>query len=83
MFGAVQMEGTEMTYNVGGVDRAVRILLGIVLVVLGLVHVVTGGWAIAAYIVGVIAFVSGLIRFCPAWALFGVNTYPMKPAQQK
>ena len=72
-----------MTYNVGGVDRAVRILLGIGLVVLGLVHVVTGGWAIAAYVVGGIAFVSGLVRFCPAWALFGINTCPMKPAQQK
>ena len=76
-------EAIKMTYNVGGVDRAVRILLGIVLVVLGLVHVVTGAWAIAAYIVGVIAFVSGLVRFCPAWALFGVNTCPMKTAQQK
>ncbi|HVB56953.1 MAG TPA: DUF2892 domain-containing protein [Candidatus Acidoferrales bacterium] len=72
-----------MTCNVGGVDRAVRILLGIVLVVLGLVHVVTGGWAIVGYIVGAISFLSGLIRFCPAWALFGVNTCPVKPAQQK
>lgn len=80
---AAQMEGTEMTYNVGGVDRILRILLGIVLVVLGLVHVLTGGWAIAAYIVGAIAFVSGVVRFCPAWALLGVNTCPMKPAQQK
>jgi Protein of unknown function (DUF2892) len=72
-----------MTYNIGGVDRAIRILLGIGLVVLGLVHVVTGGRAIAAYVIGAIALVSGLVRFCPAWALFGVNTCPMKPAQQK
>lgn len=72
-----------MTYNVGGVERVVRILLGIVLVVLGLVHVVTGGWAIAGYIVGAIAFVTGLVRFCPVWELFRVNTHSMKPAQQK
>lgn len=72
-----------MTYNVGGFDRAVRILLGIVLVILGLVHVLTGGFAIAGYVVGTIAFVTGVARFCPAWALFGINTRPMKPAHQK
>jgi hypothetical protein len=72
-----------MTYNVGEVDRATRILIGVGLVLLGLVHVVTGVWAIAAYVVGAIAFVSGLVRFCPTWAPFGVNTRPMEPAQQK
>ena len=72
-----------MTYNVGGLDRALRILGGIVLVVLALVHAVTGALAIAAYIVGAIALVSGLVRFCPAWALFGVNTGAVKPAHPK
>ena len=72
-----------MIDNVGGLDRAVRILLGIVLVILGLVHVLTGVWAIVGYVLGALAFVTGLVRFCPAWALFGINTNPMEPAQQK
>jgi hypothetical protein len=77
------MEGIEMTHNIGGLDRSIRILLGIGLVVLGLLHVLTGGWAIAGNIVAVIARGSGLVRFCPAWALFGVNIYSVKPVQQK
>ena len=63
-----------MRFNVGGVDRGIRILVGIGLVVLGLLHVVTGTAAIVAYVVGAVALVTGTIRFCPAWSIFGINT---------
>jgi hypothetical protein len=63
-----------MLNNVGGVDRGIRLILGIGLLALALLHVVTGTLAIAAYVVGGIALVTGLIRFCPAWSIFGINT---------
>ena len=69
--------------NVGSVDRAIRVLLGIALLALGLFHVVIGAWAIGAYIVGAIALITGLVRFCPAWAVCGINTSATKPAPQK
>ncbi len=72
-----------MQRNVGGVDRVVRILLGIALVSLGLFHVVTGAWAIGAYIVGAIALITGLVQFCPAWAVCGINTSATKSVPQK
>jgi hypothetical protein len=63
-----------MLKNVGGVDRAVRVVLGVVLLALGFLHVVTGTIAIVAYIVGAVALITGLVRFCPAWSIFGINT---------
>ena len=63
-----------MTNNVGGMDRGVRIVVGIALLVLGLLHVVTGTLAIVAYVVGAVALITGMIRFCPAWSVFGINT---------
>jgi uncharacterized membrane protein HdeD (DUF308 family) len=63
-----------MLNNVGGADRGIRLVLGIVLLALALLHVVSGTLAIAAYVVGATALVTGLIRFCPAWSIFGINT---------
>lgn len=63
-----------MLKNVGGVDRGIRIVLGIALLVLGFLHVVTGTLAIIAYIVGAVALITGVVRFCPAWSIFGFNT---------
>jgi len=63
-----------MTKNVGGTERAIRLLIGAGLLALGFFHVVTGTAAIAAYIVGAVALITGLIRYCPAWSIFGINT---------
>ena len=65
-----------MAKNVGGMERGIRLILGVGLIVLAFMHVVTGTLAIAAYVVGAIALITGLFQFCPAWALFGINTCP-------
>lgn len=72
-----------MAANVGGTDKIVRIVLGVTLLALGLFHVVTGSWAVAAYVFGAIALATGLIGFCPAWAVFKVNTCSARHAQPK
>lgn len=63
-----------MTKNVGAVDRGIRLVLGIALLLLPFLHVVRGGLAIAAYVVGGIALITGLVQICPAWSIFGINT---------
>lgn len=63
-----------MVKNVGGVERAVRLVIGVALLALGFLHVVTGTLAIVAYVVGAVALITGLVRFCPAWSIFGINT---------
>lgn len=63
-----------MARNVGGLERPLRILVGLLILSAALFHVGTGGLAIAAYVVGAIAFVTGLAGYCPAWSVFGINT---------
>jgi hypothetical protein len=67
-----------MTCNVGGVERPIRIVVGIALLGIGafagLPPVGTG----IALVVGTIALVIGAIGFCPVWTLLGINTCPTK-----
>jgi hypothetical protein len=64
-----------MTSNVGGIDRTLRIVVGIVL--LSLFFVLEGN---ARYwgLLGLVMLATGVFRFCPAYTLLGVNTCPMK-----
>lgn len=67
-----------MSCNVGGIERPIRIAVGLVLVAIGsLAELPVAGMAIAL-IAGVIALVTGIIGFCPLWALLGINTCPVK-----
>jgi heme A synthase len=63
-----------MTANVGGVDRTVRLLIGVVLVLLGLFNVLTGVAAIIGYIVAALALITGLTRYCLLYPVFKINT---------
>ena len=64
----------NLSSNVGGLDRTLRLIAGAVLILLALTGVLSGGLAIAAYVVAAIALVTGLVRYCPANALFGIDT---------
>lgn len=58
-----------MKCNVGGIDRMLRIVVGLVLIGLA----VTGSAGVWAWI-GIVPLATGLFRFCPAYPLLGVNT---------
>ena len=62
-----------MKLNVGGIDRILRIAIGLVLI--GLAATGTVGWW---GWLGVVPLATGLFRFCPAYGLLGMNTCPMK-----
>lgn len=72
-----------MVCNVGRIERAVRVFVGLILLGIALFHVVAGAVAILAYVVGTIGLVSGVIGFCPAWAVFGINTCGPKRVEVK
>ncbi|MEA3290854.1 MAG: DUF2892 domain-containing protein [Pseudomonadota bacterium] len=58
-----------MTKNVGGIEKILRIVIGIVLIALVFVGPKTPwGW------VGLLPLITGLIGWCPAWIPFGINT---------
>ena len=59
--------------NEGTLDRALRIILGIVLLSLVFVGPMTPwGW------VGLIPLVTGLIGSCPVYTILGLRTCPLK-----
>lgn len=72
-----------MTCNVGGIERPIRIVLGLVLIGIGafagLPPVGTGITLVA----GTVALVTSAVRFCPVWSLFGINTCPMDTAKRR
>lgn len=62
-----------MKSNVGGVDRVLRIVLGLVLI--GLAATGTVGWW---GWLGIVPLATGLVGWCPPYAMFGISTCKMK-----
>jgi hypothetical protein len=62
-----------MKSNVGGIDRILRIVAGIVLIALTLMGSI-GAWGW----IGVVPLATGLFKFCPAYTLLGMSTCPMQ-----
>lgn len=61
-----------MKANVGTIDRAIRIVAGIVLIALAVTGIFTPwGW------IGVVPLLTGIFKFCPAYTLLGMSTCPM------
>lgn len=62
-----------MKSNVGGIDRILRIVVGLVLIALAATGTV-GWWGY----LGVVPLLTGLFKFCPIYPLLGLSTCPMK-----
>jgi len=63
-----------MTKNVGLFDRAVRIVVGLVLVAYALrLGFPETGWNWVGWI-GVVPALTGAVGYCPAYSLFGMKT---------
>ncbi len=61
-----------MTKNVGGIDKILRIVVGIALIVWALAGGPVWAW------IGLLPLATGLMGWCPAYKLIGVNTCPLK-----
>lgn len=62
-----------MTKNVGGIDRSLRIVIGLALIVAA----ATGSIGLWGYI-GALPLITGLVGWCPPYAIFGFNTCSIK-----
>jgi hypothetical protein len=63
-----------MKKNMGVIDRVVRILIAVVVVVLFFTHVISGILAIILLILAGIFVITSLIGFCPLYLLFSLST---------
>jgi hypothetical protein len=63
-----------MKKNMGTIDRIIRILLAIVVIVLYMTGSITGTAAIILGILAVVFIITSLIGFCPLYVLFKIST---------
>ena len=65
-----------MKFNVGGADRIIRIIAG--LIILGAGCYYKSWWGL----VGLLPLLTGMFKFCPAYLPFGLHTGAPKPPPQ-
>jgi hypothetical protein len=61
-----------MVANVGGIDRILRIVVGLALIAWAIMGGPVWAW------IGVVPLGTGLFGFCPIYPLLGMNTCPIK-----
>ena len=62
-----------MKLNVGGIDRILRIVVGLALIGATLAGMIgVWGW------IGVVPLLTGTFKFCPIYPILGLNTCPME-----
>jgi hypothetical protein len=70
--GGNSFQETRMKINVGGADRILRIVVGLILILLVLSgQIGAWGW------IGVVPLATGLFRMCPLYSMLGMNTCPV------
>ena len=59
----------NFTKNIGTTDRAIRGIVGIVLIALAITgHLTPWGW------IGIVPLATALLSWCPAYTLLGIKT---------
>jgi len=62
--------------NVGGIDRILRIIVGLALLAGFFLNAdATYRWL---YLIGIVPLVTGLMRSCPLYSILGLSTCPMQ-----
>jgi len=63
-----------MKKNMGTIDKSIRILVAVLVVVLYFTHVISGILAIVLLALSAIFVVTSLISFCPLYLPLGLST---------
>jgi hypothetical protein len=63
-----------MKKNMGFIDKVIRILIALVVVILYFLNIISGTIAIVLLIISGIFILTSLIGFCPLYLPFGINT---------
>ncbi len=62
----------------GNVDRFIRITLAVIVAVLFYTNVINGTLGIVLLVLAGVFVLTSFVGFCPLYALFGLNTCPIK-----
>ena len=63
-----------MAKNVGGIDRIVRLVVGVALLAWGFAPALSGGEINWLGAIGIVPLFTALINWCPLYPLLGIST---------
>ena len=63
-----------MKRNMGNTDRAVRVIIAVVIAALYFTGILSGVLGIVLLVLSVVFVLTSLVSFCPLYAPFGINT---------
>lgn len=63
-----------MKKNMGNTDRAIRVLLAVIIAALFFTNVISGTLALVLGILAGVFVLTSLVSFCPLYPIFGINT---------
>jgi uncharacterized membrane protein len=63
-----------MKKNMGTIDKVIRILIAVVVVILYFTHVISGVLAIVLLALSAVFVITSLFGFCPLYRLLGLST---------
>ena len=67
-----------MKKNMGTIDKAIRILVAVVIVILFFINVISGTLGVVLLIIAAVFVLTSLISFCPLYIPFGIDTCKKK-----
>ena len=63
-----------MKKNIGNLDKAIRVIAAVFIVVLYFTNLISGLWAIILLVVAGIFIGTSFMNFCPLYSIFGIST---------
>jgi hypothetical protein len=65
-----------MRQNIGSIDKVIRLVIALLIVVLFLTNIIAGTFGIILLVIAGIFLLTSVFGFCPVYALLGLNTCP-------
>ena len=63
-----------MKKNMGSVDRVIRIIIALVIIILFFTKAISGTLAVVLLILAGVFVITSILSFCPLYLPFGINT---------
>jgi hypothetical protein len=63
-----------MKKNMGSLDKIIRILIAITVVILFYMNVISGTLALVLSVFAIILLITSFVNFCPLYLPFGIST---------
>ncbi len=63
-----------MKKNMSTLDRALRVVIVVLIAILYFTDVITGTWAIILLILSGVLLITSILGVCPLYMLFGIST---------